>query len=339
MRASTVVASVVAGVLALAQLGAGAAVGVSVLAQSRDLQIAIADQAAADAFVTDATIDSFAERTAMTARGRALYYASHPSVEPTAGFNELCGYALSDEIVLGCYTGTDIYISDVENTDLDGIRDVTAAHEMLHAAWQRETDAERAHLSELLEAAYAALPEDGEVAQRLDLYATSGLGERDNELHSILGTEVADLGPELEAHYAQYFSDRSKVVTLNAEYEAVFTALEQQLDALVAQIDSTYESLNARVAANNAGYDALNVDIDDFNARADAGDFSSQSAFDAERSALLARGDALDAEQAQIDTDITAYEALQAQLAALNADAEALNKSIDSTVGGLGGLG
>ncbi|NQX12653.1 hypothetical protein HQQ80_13530 [Microbacteriaceae bacterium VKM Ac-2855] len=337
-RTSTIVAAALAGALALAQLGVGA-VGVGALvAEARDLSTAVADQAAASSFTSNDTIDGFAERTAMTARGRALYYASHPSVEPTAGFNEKCGYGASDDIVLGCYTGDAIFISDVENADLDGIRDVTAAHEMLHAAWARETDAERAHLSDLLEAAYAQLPQDGELADRLDLYATDGLGDRDNELHSILGTEAADLGPELEAHYAEYFGDRSKVVALNAQYEAVFTALEKQIDDLSAQITGTYDALNARVAENNAAFESLNADISDFNARADAGDFASVSAFDTERAALLARSDALDAAQAQLEIDIDAYEALRTQLQALNADADALNKSIDSTVGGLGGF-
>ena len=134
VRASSVVATVVAGVLTLAQFGVGAAFAGSVLVDSADLGRALADQRAAESFAPDATISGFAERTAMSTRGRALYYASNPSVEPTAGFNALCGYGASDEIVLGCYTGSDIYISDVENPDLDGIRDVTAAHEMLHAA-------------------------------------------------------------------------------------------------------------------------------------------------------------------------------------------------------------
>lgn len=330
VRASSIVAIAVASVLTVAQFGVGTVVAASVLADSRDLGAAVADRQAAEAFEPDATIAGFAERTAMSTRGRALYYASHPSVEPTTGFNELCGYGASDEIVLGCYTGSDIYISDVDNPDLDGIRDVTAAHEMLHAAWDRLDDDERSELGAQLEAAYETLPEGGTVAERLELYRTGGLGERVNELHSILGTEAVDLPPALEAHYAQYFTDRSVVVGLNARYEAVFTDLENRITDLVARIEASYVDLTARVEANNAEYDALNAEIDSFNSRADSGDFASQSAFDAARADLLARGEAIDARRDAIDADIAAYDALRTELEGLNADAAALNKSVES---------
>lgn len=330
VRVSSIVATAVAGVLTLAQLGVGTAVAATVVAQSGDLGTAVADQRAAEAFSPDDTIAGFADRTAMSDRGRALYYASSPAVAPTAGFNELCGYGASDEIVLGCYTGRDIYISDVENPDLDGVRDVTAAHEMLHAAWVRLDADEQAELSAQLEEAYAALPQDGPIAERLELYRTGGLGERVNELHSILGTEVADLPPALEAHYAAYFTDRSVVVGLNARYEAVFTDLENRITDLVARIDTMYADLTARIDANSADYDALNAEIDDFNARADSGDFASAAAFDAERADLLARGDAIDATRDAIDADIAVYDGLRSELEGLNADAAALNRSIES---------
>ncbi|SMH43839.1 hypothetical protein SAMN06295885_2239 [Rathayibacter oskolensis] len=330
VRASSIIATAVAGVLTLAQFGVGAAFAASVLVDSSDLGTALADQRAAESFTPDATISGFAERTAMSERGRALYYASSPAVEPTEGFNALCGYGASDEIVLGCYTGSDIYISDVTNPDLDGIRDVTAAHEMLHAAWVRLDASEQEALGAELEEAYAALPQDGPIAERLELYRTGGLGERVNELHSILGTEVAELSPELEEHYAAYFSDRSVVVGLNARYEAVFTDLENRITDLVARIDAMYADLTARVDANNADYDALNVEIDDFNARADSGDFASEADFEAERADLLARGDAIDATRDAIDADIAVYDGLRAELEGLNADASALNQSIES---------
>ncbi|PPH59699.1 hypothetical protein C5D25_12670 [Rathayibacter sp. AY1D7] len=330
VRASSIVAAVAAGVLTIAQFGVGTAVAASVLTSSGDVGTALADRRAAEAFTPDPTIAGFAERTAMSDRGRALYYASSPSVEPTAGFNDLCGYGASGDIVLGCYTGTSIYISDVANPDLDGIRDVTAAHEMLHAAWVRLDAEEQAELGDELEAAYETLPQDGTIAERLELYRTGGLGERVNELHSILGTEVADLPPALEAHYAEFFDDRSVVVGLNARYEAVFTDLENRIEDLVSRIETMYADLTARVDANNAEYDALNVEIDDFNSRADSGDFGSTAEFETERADLLARSQAVDATRAAIDADIAVYDGLRSELEGLNSDAAALNKSVES---------
>ncbi|PPF14056.1 hypothetical protein C5C31_07470 [Rathayibacter rathayi] len=329
-RASSIVATTAAVVLTLAQFGVGTVFAASALTSSGHVGRALADRRAAEAFTPNATIAGFAERTAMSERGRALYYASSPSVEPTAGFNDRCGYGASDDIVLGCYTGTSIYISDVTNPDLDGVRDVTAAHEMLHAAWVRLDAQEQAQLGDELEAVYATLPQDGTIAERLELYRTGGLGERVNELHSILGTEVADLPPALEEHYAEFFDDRSVVVALNARYEAVFTDLENRIEDLVSRIETMYADLTARIAANTAEYDALNVEINGFNSRADSGDFGSTAAFEAERADLLARSQALDATRAAIDADIAVYDGLRSELEGLNSDAAALNKSVES---------
>ncbi|PPF21461.1 hypothetical protein [Rathayibacter rathayi] len=330
VRASSIVATTAAVVLTLAQFGVGTVFAASALTSSGHVGRALADRRAAEAFTPNATIAGFAERTAMSERGRALYYASSPSVEPTAGFNDRCGYGASDDIVLGCYTGTSIYISDVTNPDLDGVRDVTAAHEMLHAAWVRLDAQEQAQLGDELEAVYATLPQDGTIAERLELYRTGGLGERVNELHSILGTEVADLPPALEEHYAEFFDDRSVVVALNARYEAVFTDLENRIEDLVSRIETMYADLTARIAANTAEYDALNVEINGFNSRADSGDFGSTAAFEAERADLLARSQALDATRAAIDADIAVYDGLRSELEGLNSDAAALNKSVES---------
>ncbi|PPH67670.1 hypothetical protein C5C45_08875 [Rathayibacter rathayi] len=330
VRVSSIIATTAAAVLTLAQFGVGTVFAASALTSSGHVGRALADRRAAEAFTPNATIAGFAERTAMSERGRALYYASSPSVEPTAGFNDRCGYGASDDIVLGCYTGTSIYISDVTNPDLDGVRDVTAAHEMLHAAWVRLDAQEQAQLGDELEAVYATLPQDGTIAERLELYRTGGLGERVNELHSILGTEVADLPPALEEHYAEFFDDRSVVVALNARYEAVFTDLENRIEDLVSRIETMYADLTARIAANTAEYDALNVEINGFNSRADSGDFGSTAAFEAERADLLARSQALDATRAAIDADIAVYDGLRSELEGLNSDAAALNKSVES---------
>ncbi len=46
--------------------------------------------------------------------------------------------------ILGCYnpSSRDIYIYNVTNSELDGVKEVTAAHEMLHAAWERLSESE-----------------------------------------------------------------------------------------------------------------------------------------------------------------------------------------------------
>jgi hypothetical protein len=337
MRTSSIVAVTVAGILGIAQLGTGAVAAGAVVAEAPALAQGIADRAAVEDFTPDGTVEGFADRTGMSTRGRAVYYASHPTVEPTEGFNTICGYGDTDAIVLGCYDGTTIYISDVENAQLDGIRDVTAAHEMLHAAWQRMTPEEQDRIGTLLEEEYATLPADGAVAQKLGLYDEGGIGTRINELHSIIGTEVADLSPELEAHYAAYFDDRSKVVALNAQYEQVFTDLQNQAEQLSAQIESMYADITARLDRYDADLALLDADIDAFNAKNSAYGYSDDEAgYDRDRAALEARAAELETRADQINADIDSYQSLQAQLAQLTANADALNDSIDSRASGQG---
>ena len=72
----------------------------------------------------------------------------------------------------------------------------------------------------------------------------------DNELHSILGTEVRNLSPELEAHYRTYFTDRSTIVALSERYEGVFTTLRDKEKTLSQQLltrRSTLAQLSAQV--------------------------------------------------------------------------------------------
>ena len=81
----------------------------------------------------------------------------------------------------------------------------------------------------------------------------------DNELHSILGTEVLTLSPELEAHYRKYFTDRSVIVLLSEKYERVFTGLRRKAKTLNVQLGErklALEQLAAQVKQEAASVDA-----------------------------------------------------------------------------------
>ena len=291
----------------------------------------VTDQFTVWNFSADSTIKSYADRSTMTDEGRFLFYASRPEVAADGTFDKHCSSQLEGVGILGCYQHRDkrIYLFDVTDDRLDGIEEVVAAHEMLHAAWDRMSDDERAKLGPLLEAAAETRADDPDFAETLDYYAKAEPGERLNELHSIIGTEFPDLGPELEAHYALYFSDRAALVGLHVASHAVFEQQQAAIDDIVAQLDALQESVDADYTAYNAGYDQLNADIADFNARADAGDFRSPSQFTAERNALLQRQADLDALYATIDERKTQYDALITQLDALNAEVDNLNQSIN----------
>jgi hypothetical protein len=291
----------------------------------------LVDQWTVWTFEPSSVIEGYADRATMTDHGEFLFYASQPVVAAAEQFNAVCENNEEGSGVLGCYTAVDkvITLFDITDPQLDGMEEVVAAHEMLHAAWDRIGSDERARLTGLLEAEADTLSDDPDFAARMEVYARTEPRQRVNELHSIIGTEVADISPELEQYYSQYFSDRAALVALHTASNAVFERIEAQTAALVAEIDQLKADIESDLADYNSGYDQLNLDIEDFNRRADAGDFDTQQQFDSERAALLARQATLDALFASIETRESTYNAKVEQLSQLNAAAAALNTAIN----------
>jgi hypothetical protein len=291
----------------------------------------VLDQLAVWEFKPTDELVTYADRSTMTDEGRFLFYASRPEIEGAGDFNEICSSREEDVGILGCYLPDDnsIFLYDVTDDRLDGIEDVVAAHEMLHAAWDRTTDEERDTLGPLLEAEAAKHANDEAFAETLAFYAKAEPGERLNELHSIIGTEFGEIGDELEAHYALYFADRGALTALHEQSNAVFEQQAAAIGALVAQIDALAAAIDADYAAYNAGYDQRNVDIDAFNARAESGSFDSGAQFTRERDAMLQRQADLDSFYATIDAKVAEHNTLIAQLHELNAQIDELNQSIN----------
>lgn len=282
-------------------------------------------------FKPSSAVEGYITRSTMTSHGEYLFLASQPVVASAQKFNSVCANEQEGSSVLGCYTSADkiITLFDITDPQLDGMEEVVAAHEMLHAAWDRMESGERTRIGALLEAEAAKLADDPDFTERMQLYARTEPRQRLNELHSIIGTEVADLDPELEQYYTAYFSDRAALVALHVASSAIFKQIEAQSAALVAEIDALKVSIENDLATYNSGYDQLNADIEDFNRRADAGEFESQEQFDSERAGLIARQNSLDALFTSIKAREVTYNARVVDLSKLNAAAAELNTAIN----------
>lgn len=269
---------------------------------------------------------ALADAIGFTAEGERIFFASRPEVESAARFNEDC--PAEGSIVLGCYTRGRIYVYEVTDERLAGTNEVTAAHEMLHAAYERLGDDERARVDALVSAQIDALPADDPLRATVDAYPAD---QRLNEFHSRFGTEVEELSPELEEHYARYFTDRSRIYDFYAESNRVLDETRARIDELVSQLDA----LDAQLTTDQAAYDAdvagLNADIDAFNARASTpGGFVSQAQFDRERAALLARSDTVEQERVTLNANIDRYNALRDELTDLDAGYAELYSHLNS---------
>jgi hypothetical protein len=270
-------------------------------------------------------VAAIAAATGMSEEGELIYRASTPEVEDDDDFSEHC--SIEGGAVLGCYYEGNVYVYAVTDERLAGTVEVTAAHEMLHAAYERLSPDERDRIDALVDEAIAAIPDDDPTFDDLELYPAA---QHADEWHSRLGTEFAELSPALEEHFARYFDDRAKVVELHVQATALFNELRAQIEALVEEIDALDPVLDARIAKFEAAIDRYNADVDSFNARAENGSFSSQQQFDSERAVLVSRGAALDAEGAALDAEIDRYNGLVEQLTALDADYAELYSALDS---------
>lgn len=210
-----------------------------------------------------AEVVSLADRTSMNDSARRLFYVYRPSLEDKASFNANCTNT-EQTIVLGCYIEHQgIYLYNVSDTRLNGVIEVTAAHEMLHAAYDRLSSKDRTRIDRLTNQVAAGVT-DERLKSTIENYRKKDPSVVSNELHSILATEVRDLPPELETYYRRYFSNRNVIIDLADRYKQAFTeresqvkTLDEQLSELKMQIESINASLESQQQSLKNSYEDL----------------------------------------------------------------------------------
>ncbi len=205
-----------------------------------------------------ATVAQLASQDTMTGYGRKIFYVNHPAVQDKSTFFTQCPNSGGEKtIVLGCYHGGQrgIYLLSVTEPRLNGVTQVTAAHEMLHGAYDRLSSAERTKVDAMLQDYFHSGLHDQRIVATIAAYQKSEPNDVVNEMHSIFGTEIATLPPQLEQYYTRYFSNRAAVVTYAAQYQAEFTSRQtavaqddSQLAILKSQIDSAEADLKTKQA-------------------------------------------------------------------------------------------
>ncbi len=214
-------------------------------------------------YAAPAQIVKLADDTTMNEKTRRLFYVYRPSLEDKSAFNAHCSNT-EQTIVLGCYIEHQgIYLYEVPDPRLSGVIQVTAAHEMLHAAYDRLSSKERTRIDKLTNE-YAKTITDERLKETVENYRKKDPSVVPNELHSILGTEVRNLPTELEQYYTRYFTNRKAIVDYADAYKQSFTdrekevsSLDSKLSALKNQIDTLNATLETQQANLKANYEAL----------------------------------------------------------------------------------
>lgn len=197
-------------------------------------------------YTPSAEIVALADNTELSEYGRHLLYVYHAELQDRDSFNESCQFS-EQSIVLGCYvSNSGIYIYNVTDERLRGIKEVTAAHEVLHAGYDRLSGKERERIDSLTAEVLAGVKN-----QRI-LDAVEAYRERDesivpNELHSIVGTEIREIPAELEEYYKKFFKNRQTIVNYSEKYEQAFTERKARANSILNQI----ESLKSQIESND----------------------------------------------------------------------------------------
>lgn len=197
-------------------------------------------------YTPPAEVSQLAREDTMTAKSQHLFYLNHPElIGDKTQFRQACPQS-EQTIVLGCYHSDEdgIAVYSVSDSRLNGVEEVTAAHEMLHAAYDRLNASDKSSVDKMLNDYYSSSLKDQRIIDTINAYKKSEPNDVVNEMHSIFGTEVASLPQPLENYYKQYFNNRQAVVGFSNKYESVFVQNQQQLDSLKSEIDRLKDELN-----------------------------------------------------------------------------------------------
>lgn len=249
----------------------------------------------------------------LTTDGERIFAATHPLLASREDFNESCESHDEDVSVLGCYTDDRIFVYNVENENLQGIRESTSAHELLHAVWHRLSGLEKSELKAILEETYNNHPEMKETVESYPV--VEQLGEK----YVRLATQVKKLPETLEAHYAKYFKDQDKVVDYYDSYIAPFNELAETISKLKTELETLDDDITKRTADLDARISAFDKAVEEFNSCAEtAGCFANEWSFRSRRNELVL-------EQQILNTD---NDVLNGLIDAYNKKVEEYNKNV-----------
>jgi hypothetical protein len=216
----------------------------------------------------DPAVDDVVAGAGMTDLGRRLFLAASPTVEDADTLARSCAdvdatAGPDGSHTFGCLMNGRIHLRSFSEPEVRDLIYVVAAHELLHVVYGRLSQSERLSLEPELRAARQG---NAILEERLEVYAAVS-EDTPNEIHSLLGTEFADVSPTLEAHYREYF-DRARVLeafqrTLG-DREDEIRSLKASIGSLEARLDALQAELDGQEAAGDIA--AYNANVAQFNA-------------------------------------------------------------------------
>lgn len=275
------------------------------------------DKIKAKDFALSADFTKIVDSITLTERGRDILLATRPELQNKNEFNQNCNSHNHEVYVLGCYDEEKdrLFVYNVNSADLVGVREVTTAHELLHAAYHRLFFWEKSSINNSLKEIYDSLPKDSDLRTSMQSYREEDFYD---ELHSRIGTEIADIPTSLKQYFSKYFHNREKIINFNNQYHNVFKKLKTESEQLKRSIEEKKKDIDERKKTHQTNVQYLNELISQFNSRNIHGGFHSQSDFETQRRELIRKIQLL-----KFD-----YEQLKSDMESLNNDITRYNQNI-----------
>lgn len=316
-------------ILVVLALGAG---GYWLFQQRQSIQ----DYFAAQDFTPTAQMAETIDLLQLTPTGDLIFRATQPTVEGRETFNDSCRHAgIGDEgHLLGCYVHGTIHLFEINDARLRGIVEVTAAHELLHATYDRLTMRDQEALAKRLTDYYRQVASNDEAfVERMDVYSHLSQARFANELHSVFATEVRELPMWLEEHYAQWFANRDAVVDLFDAYHELFLQVRNDIEALEVELTELYDWIKRESDGYGEAVETYNSDWEVFTERNANYEFSdSPDEFYHLRSQFEQRREILEEWRKNIEHEISEYDRIVSELEDLGKLTMDLNHHLDSSL-------
>lgn len=296
----------------------------------------LSDWLSASQFSPSQKMSQVTKHLALTDAGQRVFYATHPEVSTASVFAGQCSGVkhVEQSHILGCYKKDQIFLLRVDDKRLAGIVEVTAAHELLHAVWARLGETERATLSKILQKAYRQeTNSDTELEKRMRVYKDLSKADFVDELHSVFATEVQNLPPTLEKHYAEWFTSRKTLLSYYAHSYGVFREIAQKSTHLQKQMKELRSWITAAKNSYSADLQAYNSAVDDLLARNNRYEFSDNPGqFAILRNQLLEKQQDLLKRYEEINQKVQEHNSLRAELLKLQELNNSLQSKLDTEI-------
>ena len=262
----------------------------------------------------------------LTSKGTRIFNATLPELKGKDEFNQICRDTENENAILGCYRGDRVYVYDILSDELIGVREATAAHELLHAVYHRMSADEKREIRDALISVYQKNQET--LGEEIDIYEED---KKEEELYVRAGTEIADLPEVLERHFASIFENQDLIAEYYQGYIKVFREIEQKLEELLAKVQTLDANITAKTAQYGADVASLNADIAEFNNCAKTANcFTSTRVFNTRRAELVSRSESLSALYNEISGMVLEYNNLVTEYNENLLHGQALNMTINS---------